>query len=698
MIKKLESSFFVFAFLVLFSNTTLAAKRVYDLEIKKETVNKTGENVDFALTVNGRIPAPTLRFMEGEEAVINVTNSTNEETSVHWHGILIPWNMDGVPYLNTPPIKPGKTFTYRFRLRQSGTYWYHSHTNLQEQRGVYGAIVIEPKVNPIQVDHELVMVLSDWINEHPQAVFARLKRDGHAYAWKKNTIASIADAISKDSLSDYLKNQWNRMDGMDFGDIGYDAFLINGNIKNNKVLPNLRQGNKVRIRIINAGASSYFYINLGRQHFKVISADGMDVQPVMTKEILMGMGETYDILFTVPDNRAFEFRATAQDITGYASAILGKGHIEYAPDKVKANLYKMGNAHDGHGGDRGDLHSGHGKDRDSGMSEMNMTLKYSQLKAKTSTHFPKDTSEMEFKIVLGGDMERYVWWLNGKTLSEDTYIDIKQGHVIRFILQNATMMHHPMHLHGHFFRLLNGQGNFAPLKHTVDVSPMNSVTIEFLANEPGQWFFHCHNLYHMKSGMTRVIRYTNFKRPDETKETQKGLRQIIKAGSKFYPSIQVGAFTNGATWNIRLNGERYEIQSEGEISKFNSKKIENEIYVKYYVSRYLSILGGLEWRDQKFKPMLGASYITPFNFELIGYVNIAGDFLFMVEKMIQITKRLYVESEAEFRIQGGFEEIEFEYGLSINFSLNRNWSIGVRYEQNDHIEDDNIGIGLNFKW
>ena len=729
-------SAFVFISLILNVNATFASERVYDLEVKKETMNMAGENIDFALTVNGGIPAPTLRFIEGEVAVINVTNSTDEETGVHWHGLLVPWNMDGVPFLNTKPIKPGETFTYRVPLRQSGTYWYHSHMRLQEQRGVYGAIVVEPKGNTIQVDHEIVMVLSDWINEHPQMVLARLKRNGHSYAWKKDTIPSIADAIAKDSLGAYLKNQWNRMDGMDFGDIGYDAFLINGKIENNNALPNLRQGDKVRIRIINAGASSYFHVNLGKQHFKVISADGIDVQPVMTKEILMGMGETYDILFTAPNNEAFEFRATAQDITGYASAILGQGNIEYAPDKAKPNLYKMGmgdmdmgdghsdhsdSGHGSHNSGHGDGHSGHNsghnhsghRDRGShgggmdGMNGMNMSmnmpmnepLKYSQLKAKTPTNFPNNTPEMEFKIVLGGNMERYVWWLNKKLLSEDTYIDIKQGHIIRFVIQNATMMHHPMHLHGHFFRLINGQGKFAPLKHTVDVSPMNTVTIEFLADEPGQWFFHCHNLYHFKSGMGRVIRYTNFQRPDESKKAQKRLQHIIKNSSKFYPSAKVKAFTNKAAWDIRFSGGRYEVQVEGELTKNDIKKIENNIYVKHYLSNYFGAFGGLELRDQRFRPIGGISYVAPLHFELIGYVTMDGNLVFKVEKTVQITKRLYINGDVEFRGQNRlFRKYEFEHSTSLNYSLNRNWSIGIEHEKGGHIGDDQIGIGVTFKW
>ena len=710
----LAISFFLIT--VLFSQFSFAQEREreYDLELRKETVNITGKPIDFALTVNGGIPAPTLRFVEGEDAVIHVKNSTDEDTSIHWHGLLVPWNMDGVPYLNTPPIKPGETFTYRFRLRQSGTYWYHSHMNLQEQRGVYGGIVIEPKTNMIPVDHEVVMVLSDWIDEHPQAVLAKLKRDGDYYGWKKDTVPSFADAASKDSLGAYLKNQWNRMGGMDFGDVGYDAFLINGNIENN-ALQNLKQGDKVRIRIINAGASSYFYVNLGKQNFMVVAADGIDVQPVMAKELLMGMGETYDIMFTVPENKSYEFRATSQGVQGYASAYLGHGDIEHAPNKPKPNIYKMGMGGMSHGG--GDMnHSGsdngsdasiHGRHRMNmnnsvsdidGEKPMPMRLKYSQLKSKTPTNFPEGTPETELKIVLGGDMERYAWFLNGKYLSEDTYIDIEEGKVIRFVLENKTMMHHPMHLHGHFFRLLNGQGDFSPLKHTVDVVPMSSVTIEFLADEPGQWFFHCHNLYHLKAGMGRVVRYVGFDRPeDEPKKIKEGLDNLIATDSKFYPGVEVGAYSNGATWDIRFNGGRYEVQVEGEITEYDHEKSENEVYVKRYFSRYFNVFGGVELDEQKFRPMVGAFYMMPLNFELISYVNTEGTLAFNIEKAIQITKRFYIEANVDVRFEDRFRETEVESEVSLNYSINRNLSLGLRYQKQDNL-DDKIGIGFRFLW
>jgi hypothetical protein len=425
----------------------------------------------------------------------------------------------------------------------------------------------------------------------------------------------------------------------------------------------------------------------------------------MAKELLMGMGETYDILFTVPENKTYEFRATSQDVQGYASVFLGQGDVEYAPHKPKPNIYKMDMDMGDEGGGHGE-HGGHvmGNNEMRGASGhamsssgMTMPLKYSQLKAKKPTNFPAGTPETEFKIVLGGDMERYVWFLNNKLLSEDTYIDIQEGNVIRFVLENKTMMHHPMHLHGHFFRLVNGQGNFAPLKHTVDVPPMKKVVIEFLADEPGQWFFHCHNLYHLKAGMGRVIRYVGFDRPNDTKETKEGLEAIVSNDQTFYPSAEISTYSNGATWDIRFNGGRYEVQIEGELTDYDLKKIENEIYVKHYFTRNFNVFGGVELEDQRFSPIVGASYVVPLNFELVGYVNASGTLVFKVEKRLQITKRLYIKADSSFRLEDRLQNTEIEYGASLNYSLNRNWSVGLRYQKQDN-SDNSIGVGITYRW
>lgn len=344
-------------FFAIISSASLHAKTVhYELNIENKSLNISGKgSVDFALTVNGGIPAPTLEFTEGDEAEIVVKNSLpNEEASIHWHGILLPPLEDGVPYLNTPPILPGQSRTFKFLIRQNGTYWYHSHTDLQEQKGVYGAIVIHPKKDEIKVDHDIVALISDWSDENPDQIIKNLKKDGDYYLYKKNNVRSYIGAIKAGKLSNLLSNEWQRMGGMDLSDIGYDAFLIDG--KTNSQLLMAHPGQKVRLRIINAGSSSYFYVSLAGLPMQVISADGKDIQPIMTKELLMGMAETYDVIFTVPEHKNYELRATAQDVTGFASAWIGMGERVFSPDKPGPDLYSTmdHSAHASHA-----EHSGH---------------------------------------------------------------------------------------------------------------------------------------------------------------------------------------------------------------------------------------------------------------------------------------------------------------------------------------------------
>ncbi len=318
--------------------------RRYVLKIDTCKVNLSGKKVvDFALCVNGVIPAPVLEFTEGDIAEIKVINELNEETSVHWHGILLPNEMDGVSYVTTLPIKAKSEYLFKFPIRQSGTYWYHSHTGLQEQRGIYGALVLHPKIKPsVKVDKEYVAILSDWTDENPSQVLSHLKKDGDYYRFKKNRIPSWWDAWQKDSLSDLWRSEWTRMGAMDLSDVGYDRFLINGK-SSDKI--DLKPGAKLRLRLINAGASTYFYIQVGQRPFTVMASDGIDVKPVKVKEFLIGMGETYDLLVTGVPGKNLELRATAQDVSGYTSLHIGEGELESPAPKLLPNLYKMEHGH-----------------------------------------------------------------------------------------------------------------------------------------------------------------------------------------------------------------------------------------------------------------------------------------------------------------------------------------------------------------
>lgn len=625
----------------------------YNLNITEQAVNLSGkQTVDFALQVNESIPAPTLEFTEGDDAEITVTNKiiSGEEVSIHWHGILLPPEEDGVPYVTTAPILKGQSRTFRFKIRQHGTYWYHSHTSVQEQRGVYGAIVIHPKDKKVQADKDVVVVLSDWIDENPERVLKNLRKDGDYYLHKKNAIRSYWGAFLSGGFWHHLENEWQRMGGMDPSDVGYDAFLING--KKQTQLAVAKPGEKVRLRIINAASSSYFYVAIGQGPMRVIAADGVDIEPIVTKEILIAMAETYDVLFSVPSKNNFELRATAQDISGYTSGWIGVGEQIFAPTKVAMDPYMSMSAHAGHSSE----HAGHdmaGMDMSSmeheaassesdDLQDVTM-LSVDSLKARSKTNFSKNKAVNEVKLVLGGDMERYVWYINGKATYEDRNIIVHEGDIIRFVFQNETMMHHPMHLHGHFFRVLNQYGDYSPLKHTVDVPPHGSRTIEFLADEPGEWMLHCHNLYHMKAGMARVVKYSSFTPRPEIAEIQHMDHHLHNHP---YFSGKAELATNALELELRLARTWDGVETHiSQIGLTPQRYTEADLLYRYWLSNFLSVAGGIyyasEFHLNKTRMIAGVSYMLPLLIELDLFLDQRGDFRIEFSKKLQWTSSLF---------------------------------------------------------
>ena len=432
----------------------------YNLEIRNNILNFTGKDVD-AMTINGTVPGPTLRFKEGDVAKINVTNKMDVDTSVHWHGLLLPNRDDGVPYVTTPPIKSGATHTYEFPLKQSGTYWYHSHTKLQEQRGVYGSIVIEPEQERTDIEipsDELVVVLSDWTNENPQEVLRTLKRGSDYNNFKKDTMQTVYGVIKNRVIWENIKRSFKRMPTPDVADVAYDAFLINGNqVFNHEG----HSGKKVRLRIINAGSSSYFYLNYAGGNMTIVAADGKDVVPVETDKILISVAETYDVIVDVPETGAYEFRSTAQDGSGFASLFIGEGNKFEAPPIPPPDLYRnpgmksMAGMKSAHGEKNNEKQKEMASGDGNGMSENigRPDPPYEKLKSPEPTTLPEGNKPREVVLNLTGDMENYVWSINNKILSKDDKILIRKGENVRFVMKNKTMMNHPMHLHGHFFRV-----------------------------------------------------------------------------------------------------------------------------------------------------------------------------------------------------------------------------------------------------
>jgi hypothetical protein len=757
---------------------SLAATVEYDLTVARQEVNFTGQSTT-AMTINGQLPGPTLRFTEGDHAVIHVRNQMDVDTSIHWHGILLPNAMDGVPFVTYPPIAPGRTFTYEFDLRQSGTYWYHSHTMLQEQRGMFGALVIAPKDKGM-VDRirDQVVVLSDWTDEDASSVLHTLKRGSEWYSLQKGSGQSILGAARVGLLGAYFSRELQRMPPMDLADVYYDRFLLNGALEQSLAA---QPGEQIRLRVIAGSASTFFYLQFAGGPMQVVAADGLPVQPFDEQRLLIAVAETYDVIVTVPAEGSYEFRATAHDGSGQASLWIGDGQRHHAPDVPYPNLYagmsglsfkrvlaltpggSMGMPNnqvdagmfdkpgmngmdemDGmkemdHGGmtqDAGKMdnstmasapamgHAGHdmsgiahekmlmdtatnsqaesgmvshqqavapksnwlgllAEDASSkaplaadGMSPERPWPPYDKLRALQPTAFNPHNPVREIRLTLDGDMERYVWFLNDKPLSETDHIEIKRDETVRFIMINRTMMHHPMHLHGHFFRVLNGQGDYSPLKHTVDVAPMTTTVIEFAAEEFGDWFFHCHLLYHMESGMARVVHYQGFTADPATAAVRDRLYH-----DPFFLYGRMDALTQMTQGTLVYANTRHIFSAEWQAGwqRVNDREWEVVPTYNYYLNRFAGVFAGvdLEGVDDRFdkhEGVFGLRYLLPLNIGSRVWVDTAGEFQFAVSKHLEFTPRLAIFSEAEYDTEEQWEvRAGASYMLSKNFSLIGQW-------------------------
>ena len=644
----------------------------YELTIAEKVIAPAGKRVT-ALAINDSIPGPTLRFRVGDVARIRVHNRLPKEmTILHWHGLLVPNAQDGVAFLNTPPIAPGKSHDYEFRLKHAGTYWYHSHMGLQEQRGLYGAIVVEPaEPQGPAVDAEHVVVLSDWTNEHPDEVMRSLRRGDEWYAIRKGNQQSLWGAWRAGALGEYLSREWSRMPPMDISDVAYDAFWVNGSPRT--LLPG-RGGGRVKLRLINAGAATYFYVNSATGPLTIVAADGMPVRPVEVRRLLMGMGETYDVVVTLPAAGRYEVRATAQDGSGHASMFLGEGDDHLAPDIPKPNPYSMDW-----------MIAGLEKDeRPLNAPELPRPLSpYRKLRALASTQPPADAPVREIELRLTGNMLRYTWSFNGKTLKEESTIPVNRGEVLRMKFINDTMMHHPLHLHGHFFRLLNGQGDFAPLKHTVDIPPMARETIEFHANEQGDWIFHCHLLYHMKAGMSRVISYDG---QGPGHQPRLDLSHMDPWTFGLEATLQSNLTHGQAGWRSM----RHDLDVIWEYG-FGDDEYELDLQWKRTFSPDWATLAGYRFanehgaRDRAFG---GVQYRLPLLAEGTLTVDTEGDLRPGLAKTFQLTDRWSFINEIEYDTN-----TRWEWNSSLEYRINKRFSITGGYHT-----DHGFGGGILFRW
>ena len=508
-----------------------AEVREYSLTIERKLVELTSNKLK-RIVINNSLPGPTLYFNEGDEAVIHVHNKLAEDTSIHWHGLLLPGNMDGVPGLNGfTGIQPGKVFTYRFPIRQSGTYWYHSHSKGQEQEGHYGSFIIHPKQARKEetVERDYVIVLSDFHEDHSSEILANLKRDSEYYVYTRQTVGDFFDAVGSKGFSNAWEDSsmwWKmRMSAADLSDIQNYTFLVNGKTTQQNWTGLFVPNERIRLRFINASAMSFFDVYIPGLKMTVVSADGQDVEPVAVDEFRIGVAETYDVIVTPDETKAYTIAAESIDRTGFALATLApnKDMRGSAPKHRKRSLLTMADMSRAHGktnnkqgsSSQKHHHAQHQQSKEtdymtavpgSGWAqtdtpEGHKALGYQDLRYANTQ---KDLREPEREIIvrLGGSMERYIWTLNGKKHSEAKPIELKYGERVRLTFINETMMAHPMHLHGMFLQLENGQPmEKLPNKHTVVVAPSNRYSTLITANEAGQWAFHCHLLYHMMSGM-----------------------------------------------------------------------------------------------------------------------------------------------------------------------------------------------------
>ena len=501
-----------------------------------------GGRTGHAVTVNGTLPAPLLRLREGQNVRIHVTNGLDEDTSIHWHGLLLPFQMDGVPGISFPGIRPGETFSYEFPVRQSGTYWYHSHSGLQEQQGHYGPIVIDPAgADPVSYDREHVVVLSDWTFLHPHQVIARLKQEGGFFNRQKQTLTSGDMSLAERAM-------WGRMrmDPTDIADVtgATYTYLVNGHSPQENWTGLFRPGERVRLRIINASAQSIFNVRIPGLQLIVVEADGQKVRPVTVEEFQIGTAETYDVIVTPTEDRAYTLVGESIDRSGMARATLAprlgmtaaEPPLRRRPTLGMKDMGMGGMDHGGHGGAHGGGHDMIAMDHDMrdtskiafpagvgvdmiapnpidrtgdpglGLEDVgHKVLTYRDLVSLVPNPDTRPPTR-HVEVHLTGNMERFMWSIDGEKFSENPEpIRFERNERVRITMINDSMMTHPMHLHGHFFEVVNGHAGQHPHKHTVMVLPGGKVSIDLTADAPGDWAFHCHMLYHMHAGMMRVV-------------------------------------------------------------------------------------------------------------------------------------------------------------------------------------------------
>jgi len=665
-----------------------AKEQVVNLTVASNIVNFTGQARP-SVSVNGQIPGPTLHFKQGDKVTINVQNQLDRATAIHWHGIILPWQVDGVMDVTQKGILPGDTFRYEFTLHQSGTYWYHAHAGLQEQQGLYGAIIIDPLKPPeyeYTVDHAIV--LSDWTNTNPDQVLANLKKDGDYYSPNFPIQPSLtkfitdyrksSDTERKNLINDYKKMQKMRMSIYDLSDIAYDAYLLNGKPNSTPWTAKVKVGDVVRLRFIGAGGSSIFRVKIPGTTMQMVHIGGNDVVPYEVNDFTVAPGETFDVLVKIKEEKPYIIYAESKDQIGaaYGALITQKNqHVHYKkvksfPEPIPVTqtmmdnmMQKMPQRPAGH--EHHKMPMKHAMATESTLlgnklitgsdvtkfKNMTFGTQYDNTKASVETNDPDKPVDSVIQMELFGYMDHYVWFINGVPAYNAKPILLEQGKRYRFVFTNTSMMNHPMHIHGHWLILRNGNGRYDPLLHTIDIPPGATVTADVDADASGQWFFHCHNLYHMDSGMARVFQYTSLlkiskgemkpqnliqetpyhNRPivrvDELRPIDTTLVNNPKSHSKGYylsNALDVGAdpFHNLQTLTYKgMYGDDYnKLQlfiNDAELEKGKISNADLDVFYWRLMSQFWSLKGGMNYHYRPaikpyWQPGIGLEGVMPY--------------------------------------------------------------------------------------
>lgn len=743
---------FLFLSLFFLSFNTLAAHRVVDLTVSYKTVFFAGKSRK-AIVVNNQLPAPTLHFKEGDHVTIHVHNQLDQETAIHWHGILVPWQMDGVLGITQQGIPPGGVFHYQFTLHQSGTYWYHAHAGLEEQQGLYGAFLIDPKQQPnYQYTKDYVIVLSDWSNTDPEHILANLKKEGDYYSPRFPLQPSLAKFIHdyrkaspterQRLTTDYKMMQQMRMNLYDMSDVAYDAFLLNGHSPASPWKAKVHVGDVVRLRFIGAAGSTIFHVKIPGTTMQLVQVDGNDVIPQAITTFTLAPGETYDVLVKIQKKAPYLIYAESIDTLSAAYGALittPKQRVNYAvkpfpePLPVTREMMSMMMAETMTGrlpslasatNLSSKRHSSQpmtmpGMKMDDGMkmnhamshsaNKMRMPTeptrlgdqiappdftyvtsvgtKYQSLQAAIKTNDPDKPVAGVIHMELFGYMDRFIWFINGVPEYHAKPIRLLPGKRYRIIFTNTSMMHHPMHIHGHWFILRKGLDAYDPLLHTIDVAPGATITADVDTDASGQWFFHCHLLYHMVTGMSRVLQYSTL--IDITKHRAKPEHSVKRGAYHNRPQVRVDevrpldvslvtspmAHPAGfwlATW---LEAGIDPFQSVGRLTykglygpddhklelfvndaEINQGKVENadiDIFYWHFLDQFWAIKGGANYTYRPAKlpywqPGLGLEGTMPYFIEtdLRGYYkNGSVKVDLTILRNTQLTSRLYLRTE-----------------------------------------------------